>query len=293
MLLSMTGYGEAEAIGTSVSVIAEVRAVNNRYLKINFRSGERVGKDEIWVEKIIRRHIKRGTVHVQLQTVTENQRNAFCISTETLNAYREALQEFHRHHPMDGHLTIGSLLNLPGVVEETAPEIKHEEIGPLAEQALQDALSNLNDMRSVEGRAMGQDMLENIETIKAQLTRIEQRIPQVTRDYTVRLRDRVAKLLESLGTSIDAGDVAREVALFAERSDISEETVRLQSHLQQFCETMDAAEGAGRRLEFLSQEMFRETNTIGSKANDTEISKFVIEIKAAIERIREMVQNLE
>ena len=140
---------------------------------------------------------------------------------------------------------------------------------------------------------MGRDMLENIETIKAQLACIEQRVPQVISDYTVRIHERVTKLLESLGTSVDTGDVAREVALFAERSDISEETVRLQSHLQQFCETMGATEAAGRRLEFVSQEMFRETNTIGSKANDSEISKFVIEIKAAIERIREMVQNLE
>ena len=290
----MTGYGEAEATGTSVSVVAEVRAVNNRYLKINFRSNERVvGKDETWAEKIVRQYIKRGTVHVQLQTVTEDQRNTFHINTKTLNAYREELQDFHRHHPMDGHLTLESLLNLPGVIEETAPKFQHEEVGPLAEQALEAALKNLNDMRSIEGQAMGRDMLENIETIKAQLARIEQRVPQVISDYTVRIHERVTKLLESLGTSVDTGDVAREVALFAERSDISEETVRLQSHLQQFCETMGAAEAAGRRLEFVSQEMFRETNTIGSKANDAEISKFVIEIKAAIERIREMVQNLE
>ncbi len=293
MLLSMTGYGEAEAIGTSLSVLAEVRAVNNRYLKINFRSNDRVGKDETWVEKIVRRHIKRGTIHVQLTLVTEDQRNAFQINTATLNAYREALQDFHRQHPMDGHLTLGSLLNLPGVVEEATPEVNRDELGPLAEQALETAMRNLNDMRSVEGQTMGNDMLENINTIKSQLTQIEQRIPQVISAYTVRLRDRVTKILESFGTSIDAGDVAREVALFAERSDISEETVRLHSHLQQFCETMDATDSAGRRLEFVSQEMFRETNTIGSKANDTEISKFVIEIKAAIERIREMVQNLE
>jgi len=194
---------------------------------------------------------------------------------------------------MDGHVTLASLLNLPGVIEEVAPKFEHEEVGPLAERALEAALKNLNDMRSIEGQAMGRDMLENIETIKAQLACIVQRVPQVISDYTVRIHERVTKLLESLGTSVDTGDVAREVALFAERSDISEETVRLQSHLQQFCETIDAAEAAGRRLEFVSQEMFRETNTIGSKANDAEISKSVIEIKAAIERIREMVQNLE
>ncbi len=293
MLLSMTGYGEAEETGAAVSVVVEVRAVNNRYLKVNYRSSDRVGKDETWVEKIVRQYIKRGTVHVQVRTVDSDNRAGFRFNTETLNAYREQLQEFHRHHPMDGHVTLDSLLSLPGVVEETTSAGTTEEVEPLVEQAIIAALKNLNDMRSVEGQAMGHDMLENIEAIKAQLILIEERIPQVTNDYTSRLRDRVAKLLKSLGSSVEPGDIAREVALFAERSDISEEVVRLQSHLNQFCETIKASEGVGRRLEFVSQEMFRETNTIGSKANDTEISKYVIEIKAAIERIREMVQNLE
>ena len=293
VLLSMTGYGEAEETGAAVSVVVEVRAVNNRYLKINYRSSDRVGKDETWVEKIVRQYIKRGTVHVQVRTVDSDNRAGFRFNTEALNAYREQLQEFHRHHPMDGHVTLDSLLSLPGVVEETTSARTKEEVEPLVEQAIIAALKNLNDMRSVEGQAMGHDMLENIEAIKAQLILIEERIPQVTNDYTSRLRDRVAKLLESLGSSVEPGDIAREVALFAERSDISEEVVRLQSHLNQFCETIKASEGVGRRLEFVSQEMFRETNTIGSKANDTEISKYVIEIKAAIERIREMVQNLE
>ena len=293
VLLSMTGYGEAEETNAAVTVVVEVRAVNNRYLKINYRSSDRVGKDETWVEKIVRQYIKRGTVHVQVRTVDSDNRAGFRFNTETLNAYREQLQDFHRHHPMDGHVTLDSLLSLPGVVEETTSARTKEEVEPLVEQAIIAALKNLNDMRSVEGQAMGHDMLENIEAIKAQLILIEERIPQVTSDYTSRLRDRVAKLLKSLGSSVEPGDIAREVALFAERSDISEEVVRLQSHLNQFCETIKASEGVGRRLEFVSQEMFRETNTIGSKANDTEISKYVIEIKAAIERIREMVQNLE
>ena len=148
-------------------------------------------------------------------------------------------------------------------------------------------------MRAAEGQTMGQDMLHNIESIAAQLTLIEQRIPQVVADYTSRLQERIAKLLAPHETGIEPSEIAREVALFAERSDISEEVVRLRSHIEQFGETMQAEDGIGRRLEFVSQEMFRETNTIGSKANDTEISKHVIEIKAAIERIREMVQNIE
>jgi uncharacterized protein (TIGR00255 family) len=293
MLLSMTGYGEAEEAGDAVSVIVEVRAVNNRYLKINFRSSGRGSGDETWVEKIVRQHVKRGTVNVQVRTVDSDDHASFRLNTEILNAYREQLQEFHRQHPMDGHITLDSLLNLPGVVEESSNPRTKDETVPLTEQALVAALKNLNQMRSVEGQAMGHDMLQNIDAIKAQLVLIEGRVSQVTLDYTTRLGERVAKLLESYGTTVQAQDIAREVALFSERSDISEEVVRLHSHLEQFCETMKATEGIGRRLEFVSQEMFRETNTIGSKANDTEISKYVIEIKAAIERIREMVQNLE
>jgi len=289
----MTGYGEAEETGATLSVVVEVRAVNNRYLKINYRLSDWIGGDETRVEKIVRQYIKRGTVQVQVRIADSENQTSFRFNTEILNAYREQLQDFHRQHPMDGNVALESLLNLPGVVEETInPNIK-EEVGPLAEQAIVAALKSLNAMRAVEGQAMGHDMLENIDAIKAQLTRIENRIPQVTTDYTTRLQERVTKLLEPYDTNVQPGDIAREVALFAERSDIAEEVVRLPSHLDQFCETMKAPEGIGRRLEFVSQEMFRETNTIGSKANDPEISKYVIEIKAAIERIREMVQNLE
>ena len=294
MLLSMTGYGEAEETGATLSVVVEVRAVNNRYLKINYRLSDWIGGDETRVEKIVRQYIKRGTVQVQVRIADSENQTSFRFNTEILNAYREQLQDFDRHHPMDGNVALESLLNLPGVIveETTNPNIK-EEAGPLAERAIVAALKSLNAMRAVEGQTMGHDMLGNIGAIKSQLTRIEKRIPQVTTNYTMRLQERVTKLLEPYGTDVQPSDIAREVALFSERSDIAEEVVRLQSHIEQFCETMKAPEGIGRRLEFVSQEMFRETNTIGSKANDPEISKYVIEIKAAIERIREMVQNLE
>ena len=233
----MTGYGEAEETGATLSVVVEVRAVNNRYLKINYRLSDWIGGDETRVEKIVRQYIKRGTVQVQVRIADSENQTSFRFNTEILNAYREQLQDFHRQHPMDGNVALESLLNLPGVVEETInPNIK-EEVGPLAEQAIVAALKSLNAMRAVEGQAMGHDMLENIDAIKAQLTRIENRIPQVTTDYTTRLQERVTKLLEPYDTNVQPGDIAREVALFAERSDIAEEVVRLQSHLDQFCET--------------------------------------------------------
>ena len=199
--------------------------------------------DETQVEKIVRQYIKRGTVQVQVRIADSENKTSFRFNTEILNAYREQLQDFHRHHPMDGNVSLESLLNLPGVIEETTNSNIKEEAGPLAEQAIVAALKSLNKMRAVEGQAMGHDMLENIAAIKTQLTRIEKRIPQVTINYTTRLQERVTKLLEPYGTDVQPGDIAREVALFAERSDIAEEVVRLQSHLEQFCETMKARRG--------------------------------------------------
>ena len=293
MLLSMTGYGEAEETGGTLSVAVELRAVNNRYLKISHRLSDPIASEEMRVEKLIRQYIKRGTIQLQVRVANAVDQRAYRLNAENLNHYREQLQDFHRHHPMDGNVTLTALLGLPGVIEETANTECKEDVWPLVEKALSTALEQLNAMRSAEGQTMGKELLENITAIKAQLALIEKRVPQVVEGYTARLQERIAKLLAAYEVTIESGDIAREVALFAERSDITEEVVRLHSHLEQFCETKKADEGIGRRLEFVSQEMFRETNTIGSKANDTEISKHVIEIKAAIERIREMVQNLE
>ncbi|MDG2206877.1 MAG: YicC family protein [Pirellulales bacterium] len=293
MLLSMTGFGEAETADDVRSVSVEVRAVNNRYLKINQRLSDWLANRESLIEKIIRQFVKRGTIHLQVRVNSSDGQATYRLNAETLNCYREQLQEFHRHHPMEGDVTLGSLLHLPGVVEEATVTGSSEDAWALAEPAIGAALEQFNEMRRVEGQAMEKDMLQNIDTVTSAIALIENRIPQVTEDYTSRLQARIEKLLAPHETSVEPADIVREVALFAERSDISEEVVRLQSHIEQFRDTIHAEDGIGRRLEFVTQEMFRETNTIGSKANDTEISKHVIDIKAAIERIREMVQNIE
>jgi uncharacterized protein (TIGR00255 family) len=154
-------------------------------------------------------------------------------------------------------------------------------------------MENLAKMRAAEGQAMATDLLANCRGIATGLDAIERRAPGMVEGYRNRLEERLKKLLADYKVTLDAGDLIKEVSLFAERSDISEEVVRLRSHLVQFESTMGMAESAGRKLEFLTQEMFREANTIGSKANDVEISQWVIEIKTAIERIREMIQNIE
>jgi len=168
-----------------------------------------------------------------------------------------------------------------------------EETWPLVQETLTAAVNSLDRMRREEGAAMAHDLSQNCQQIASELTHIERRAPVVVDAYRTRLTDKLNSLLKEYGTEIQPADVVREIGIFADRSDIAEETVRLRSHLEQFQSTLQAAESNGRKLDFLTQEMFRETNTIGSKANDAEIAGHVIEMKTVIERIREMVQNVE
>jgi uncharacterized protein (TIGR00255 family) len=168
-----------------------------------------------------------------------------------------------------------------------------EDDWPAISRVLQAAMENLAQMRVREGRAMGDDLSANCRIIAAGVEEIERRAPLVLDAYRARLEERLGKLLSENKVTLDAADVIREVSLYADRADISEEIVRLKSHLDQFGAIMKLPESSGRKLEFLTQELFREANTIGSKASDVEIAKQVIEIKTAIERIREMIQNIE
>jgi uncharacterized protein (TIGR00255 family) len=168
-----------------------------------------------------------------------------------------------------------------------------DEEWPLLERVLEQALDRLQAMRQEEGRAMAQELLQLRDQIAAELGAIRARIPSVAAAYRDRLLERVRALLAELDVKIDRSDLIKEVAIFAERSDIAEEVVRLASHLDQFRDVVAEPESAGRKLEFLTQEMFREANTIGSKASDVDISRHVVEIKGALEKIRELVQNVE
>jgi len=289
----MTGYGESSVESDTLSATVEVRSTNSRHLKINARLSDGIAGRETQIERLVRQYIKRGTVHMSVRLQQLGDRVAYQLNQDVLNHYREQLQAFHKKHPMDGTVSLASLLVLPGVVEDSKGSGPPEEMWDLVLAATTTALEKLTEMRSTEGKAMEADMRINIATIDDNLGMIEVRMPAVVAAYTNRLTERINGLLSQYDAEVGPSDVVREVGLFAERSDISEEVVRMRSHLSQFNNALDNDDGNGRRLEFVTQEMFRETNTIGSKANDAEISKHVIEIKAAIERIREMVQNVE
>lgn len=289
----MTGFGEAHSTTGPLQVSAEVRTINSRHLKVSLRCAEGYGSIEPLVEEVVRRTIRRGTAQVNLRTVRTSGADDYRVNIPLLRAYAAQLEQAFPHR--DGAASyIAALLQLPGVVEEQRgmsddPQQDWESIEPVLEQACLRA----DAMRRREGQALAADLLDQCNTIGQQLEVVAERSPLLGDEYRSRLTERVERSLASLGVTVQPVDLVREVALFCDRSDISEEIVRLRSHLQQFHSTVTEAEGGGRKLEFISQEMGREVNTIGSKANDTLISARVVEMKTALERIREQVQNVE
>ena len=211
-----------------------------------------------------------------------------------MDRYRQQLEALARQWNLPGPVNLEALLPLPGVVDERSNQTwDPAEDWPLVGSTLEAALENLARMRTDEGLAMAADLTANCRVIAARLEQITSRASQVADAYRLRLEERLKKVLADFQVALDPGELVKEVSIFAERGDISEEIIRLRSHLDQFEAIMGLPESAGRKLEFLTQEMFREANTIGSKANDAEITNDMIEIKTAIERIREMIQNVE
>jgi len=290
----MTGFGEARHQQDGLAVAVEVRTINSRYFKLAVRAGEAYSGLEPRVEALVRRSVRRGTIQVNLRVERIGKPEDFKINGEVLGAYRRQLAELRRRWDLpDEEVSLEALLALPGVVEAAAGPSDPAADWPVIERTLRKALENLSAMRAEEGRAMGADLRQNRAAAVQSLDAVARRAPLVADAYRARLTERLKKFLAEHDVVLEPADLIREVGLFAERGDISEEIVRLRSHLEQFEATMELPESSGRKLEFLTQEMFREANTIGSKANDVEIAREVIEVKAAIERIREMIQNIE
>jgi len=296
VLLSMTGYGEASYQSDNVSLSVELRALNNRYLKVSLRAPEPYQLLEAEFEKVIRRQVKRGTIQVQLRYERQSAPQDFRINSVALMSYVRQIRDLEPQLNLAGRADalLTQVLMLPGVVPEpgAGTHSLHDD-WRLIEKALLEALAQLQVMRQDEGRAMANELLTHRETISAHLNVIRRRAGTVASSFRDRLFERVRNLLQELDVKVDQSDLIREVSIFAERSDIAEEMIRLATHLDHFQEIMNEDESPGRKLEFLVQEMSRESNTIGSKAGDVEISRQVVDIKGTLEKIRELVQNVE
>lgn len=298
MLLSMTGFGEARHDADGLTLSVEVRTVNNRYLKVSVRGSEPYPMLEPELEKVVRRVIRRGTVTIHIRCDRQGRRGDFVLNSIALRSYLEQVRTVCDETGLQAHLPalMSQVLTLPGVAPEPGGVTGRPPEDELAavERTLEAALGRLQAMRQQEGRAMADELLAHRRTVAEHLAQIHALVPRVVEGYRHRLRDRVCQALAEQNVDLRPEDLIREVAVFAERSDVAEEVMRLGSHLDQFSAIVQTeADGPGRKLEFLVQEMGRETNTIGSKAGDVAISRHVVEIKATLEKVRELVQNVE
>src|SRR5579871_4566940 len=294
----MTGFGEARYQSDALTVAVEIRAVNNRYLKIVVRAAEPYNLFEPELDKLIRKTIRRGTLQVHVRCERQSVANDFRLNMVALRGYLEQIRRVGAEMGLDASSVAAissQAVMLPGVAPEPGTALHQaDEVWPLLEKVVEDAVARLQSMRQEEGRRMAEELLALRDGIAQELEKIRARIPEVTRGYRDRLLERVRSLIAEHPISLQAQDVIREVAVFADRTDISEEVVRLASHLDQFRDVvLHDDDGPGRKMEFLVQEMGRETNTIGSKAGDVQMSRRVVAIKAILEKIRELIQNVE
>jgi uncharacterized protein (TIGR00255 family) len=294
MISSMTGYGDAEGQLNGVTYTVEIRTVNNRYFKANIKLPETVAFLTEAIEKLLRRNLSRGTVNYVLRLRNASANVLFDIDETALQAIMERLSRIASSANINCPIDIGSLLNLPGILEPASPDEKiAEQIKKTVLEISQEAIEKVKQMRAAEGTALEADLKKHCVAIKQDIERICTRSEVVLTRYAEKLKKRVNELLAGAKLKLDEETLAREVAIFAERSDISEEIARLDSHLQQLLQGCQTNSQAGRRLDFISQEMLREANTIASKASDTEITSWVVDIKCRIDRIKEQVQNVE
>lgn len=293
MLLSMTGYGNSQGKADGVEYDVEVRAVNNRYLKAVVKLPDLWSAIEGDVEKLLRAQMTRGSVTVSVRMRMTGELAAHNVNMAALMRYMDQLREVEVEGNPTLRIDLAALLQLPGVCQPAAMEDLCEKSRDMLLELIDDAIDAAVKMRQVEGKALTEDLLGYCAIIEAQLAEVAKRAPDVVGEYHERLAVRVGELVSTAKLDMDPDMLAREVAIFAERCDIAEELQRLAGHLDQFRQEAAGEAGSGRKLDFITQEMLREANTIGSKANDLEIARAVVDMKTAIDRIKEQVQNVQ
>lgn len=294
MLRSMTGQGQAQQDGPLGLFSVEIRTVNHRGLKLAPRLGDALGRFESRIEQTVRGYVRRGTVQLNATWRRSDAAGRSRIDAQALIAFYRQLEQIRAELPTAPPIDLTRLATLPGIIVEGASDVvDDEQVWTWLEKAVVAALENLNEMRRTEGDAMERQLQCDLKLLGEAAVAISERAPHVVEGYRDRLRTKVAKVLAQEGLQVEPADLLREVQLFADRSDISEELTRLESHMELFQQTIAGEEASGRKLDFVIQEMFRETNTIGSKASDGEIARHVVEMKCGLERMRELIQNIE
>lgn len=294
MIVSMTGYGEVDRVVDGVEYALGLRSVNNRYFKATIKLPEGMQFAEAEVEKLVRGQLTRGSLVVNVRMRNATASAAYDVNHEALSRYAASLAKVALPHGVHATVDLAMLSSLPGVCQ--VPEVDEEhrlaQLRVISEMT-RECLERLLTMRRREGQALHDDLIEQCTRLRTELDTVATRAPTVLVEYRDRLTTRVEALLSQQKFELQADSLNREVALYADRCDISEEITRLRAHVDHFMEICDAGDAVGRKLDFLAQEMLREANTIGSKSGDALIARSVIEMKTLIDRIKEQVQNVE
>lgn len=290
---SMTGYGQGKAEENDKSFTVEIKTINHRFNDITVKMPKHISHFEDMIKRKIKESVRRGRVEAYITTeFMENDNVEISVNVNLAKSYKEASEKIAAELFLDDKLSLESIMKMPEVMKSTKRQEDDEELRGIIETALEKAISNLVEMRKAEGEKLLSDILEKLERLESIVSEIEQRAPEIILEYKEKLSIRITELLENQ-YELDQSKLANEVAYFADKSGIDEEIVRMKSHISQARNTATSEETVGKKLDFIVQEMNRETNTIGSKVGDIEITNKVVEMKTEIEKIREQIQNIE
>lgn len=294
MLRSMTGHGEGRVENEAFVFSCEIRSVNNRFLRISTRISDQVAFLQASLEDEIRKCVSRGSLSVIVRFDPVTATDFYDLDLAVLDKYRASLATYLETHQLEEVIPLRDLLPLPGVVQTNESAIPDREtLLEAGRQALRQALEQLASMRDLEGKNLHEEFRHRLGLMRKQLERIQELAPLGIQEYQKRLEDRMNKALARHKVTLAPEDLLKEVALLAERSDITEEISRLDSHLGQFDSVLKESGPAGRKLEFIIQEMFREANTMASKSIHPELNRLLVETKTELDRLKEQVQNVE
>ncbi len=292
MLRSMTGYGRGQATGGGFDITVDIKAVNHRYFEFAARLPKAFPFLEERLKALVQSSVNRGKVEVTVTAASVSGGDMeVAVNEGVAQAYVDALRQVRVRLDLQDDLKLSHLLELPDIFTAKRAELDEDAVWAAVSAAAQTALESFQHMREAEGARLKSDLEEKLREVEELLAQVEEKAPTLRTDYYNRLYQRLSEVLED--KNIDESRLITEAAIFADRVAVDEETVRLRSHLHQFGGFLDAGGPVGKKLDFLIQEMNRETNTIGSKAQNLEIARVVVEMKAAIEKIREQIQNIE
>ncbi len=292
MIKSMTGYGRVEALCNGRNIVVEAKSVNHRFLEIGLRTPALLYPLEMEYKKKIGERFKRGRIDLSIRLEGDGaEPSRVNLNMEVARDYFDVLTRLKNEFNIQEPISLKTLVSFRDIFTPPAETKLEADFLDQVEKTLQEALSMLVNMRQDEGIALFSDMQMRLQSIQQTMETIRLRAPQVVLEYQKRLSDRIKEL--TAGFEMDAARLAQEVAMMADRCDITEELVRMQSHIAQFEALLQSDEAEGRKIDFLLQEMNREINTIGSKSNDAEIARQVIEVKSELGKLREQAQNIE